>query len=85
MTGVLQSFVPDFIRELGRSPPHTRGDVDPDSARHALASWLHESDPGRRDGYARFAMSEAFHVMRAREHIDLRQVWAGGGGETSRL
>ena len=84
-TGVLQSFVPDFIRELGHSPPPTRGEVDSDSARHALASWLQESDPGRRDSYARFAVSKAFHEMRPREHIDLRQVWTGGGGEPSRL
>ena len=82
--GVLQSFVPDFIRELGGAHAHTHSKADPNSARHALATWLHETDPARRKSYARFAASEAFQAMRPREHIDLRQVWTGSG-QPSRL
>jgi ectoine hydroxylase-related dioxygenase (phytanoyl-CoA dioxygenase family) len=83
--GVLQSFVPDFIRELAGARAHTHSKAGQNSARRALATWLHETDPGRRESYAEFAASEAFQAMRPREHVDLRQVWTGGSGEPSRL
>eukprot|EP01046_Picozoa_sp_COSAG06_P021121 COSAG06_NODE_1572_length_9064_cov_8.042052_5_plen_461_part_00 len=76
--GVLQSFVPDFIREL-------HGDEPDDHARRALAGWLedgHEPEK-RREGYERFACSEAARAMRARETLDIRQIWTGG--DDSRL
>lgn len=85
MPGVLQSFVPDFIRELGVARMQPRSTVDPNSARRALATWLHETDSDRRESYAEFATSEPFQAMRPREHTDLRQVWTGGSGEPSRL
>lgn len=83
--GVLQSFVPDFIRELGSPQARTHSTADPKSARHALSTWLRETDSDRHESYAKFAASEAFKAMRPREHTDLRQVWTGGCGEPSRL